>query len=594
MTCFAYGQTGSGKTFTMIGNDDNPGLYSLAVEDVFNHKKSNQRIFVSFYEIYCSNLYDLINKRTKLILREDAQANVNVIGLLETEVSSAAELMRCVDIGDGNRITSSTNANYDSSRSHAILQIRVTENEKPLGKLSFIDLAGNERGADADVKDKQTRLDGAEINKSLLALKECIRALDQGGKHTPFRGSKLTLVLKDSFVGNCRTMMIGNVAPSTSCCELTLNTLRYADRVKDLTSTKSSETKKANAMMLARAPNKNVVITNEKNPNYKNDEEEEVPFIKAAGAPVAPKKNKQDDTTADGDDPSQRGARKPKGKVAESKKFGRDDDMDDDLFENEEIPDDRSQNRGRRRDGDSESVNNDARSIKSGAGRGFLAKKPEPPPTFDVLAKFFKKPPQSLSAAELRSAHSKILDELAELRDSFLNEYREYLDMMKANLRQEKDELDQFEDQATQTESYLQATGSLLDAELEMTIMVREHLHHLKKFIVEEKQFSTRYLQEREQSSRDAYREPAKDNYREPARDNYREPARDNYREPARETYKEPTRDAYREPARETYKESARDVGRAPQRGYAAPAPSNPKRRTTKERSDDSMLLDDD
>ena len=78
------------------------------------------------------------------------------------------------------------------------------------------------------------RLDGAEINKSLLALKECIRALDQDKKHTPFRGSKLTLVLKDSFTGNCKTLMIGNISPSSSSCEHTLNTLRYADRVKEL------------------------------------------------------------------------------------------------------------------------------------------------------------------------------------------------------------------------------------------------------------------------------------------------------------------------------------------------------------------------
>ena len=81
---------------------------------------------------------------------------------------------------------------------------------------------------------KQTRIDGAEINRSLLALKECIRALDQNKNYLPFRGSKLTMVLKDSFLGNCRTVMIGNISPSSNCCEHTLNTLRYADRVKEL------------------------------------------------------------------------------------------------------------------------------------------------------------------------------------------------------------------------------------------------------------------------------------------------------------------------------------------------------------------------
>jgi len=100
--------------------------------------------------------------------------------------------------------------------------------------MSFIDLAGSERGADVNETSKQTRKDGAEINKSLLALKECIRALDQDKKHTPFRGSKLTLVLKDSFTGNCKTVMIGNFSPGILSCEHTLNTLRYADRVKEL------------------------------------------------------------------------------------------------------------------------------------------------------------------------------------------------------------------------------------------------------------------------------------------------------------------------------------------------------------------------
>lgn len=95
-------------------------------------------------------------------------------------------------------------------------------------------MAGNERGADTFDHDMQTRIDGAEISKSLLALKECIRALDQNHSHIPFRGSKLTMVLKDSFVGNCKTVMIANISPTVSNCEYTLNTLRYADRVKEL------------------------------------------------------------------------------------------------------------------------------------------------------------------------------------------------------------------------------------------------------------------------------------------------------------------------------------------------------------------------
>lgn len=105
-----------------------------------------------------------------------------------------------------------------------------------LGRLNFIDLAGSERGADTSSSSLATRLEGAEINTSLLALKEVIRALATGGSmtHIPFRGSKLTQVLKDSFVGqNSRCCMIACVSPDIANCEQTLNTLRYADRVKE-------------------------------------------------------------------------------------------------------------------------------------------------------------------------------------------------------------------------------------------------------------------------------------------------------------------------------------------------------------------------
>jgi len=169
--------------------------------------------------------------------------------------------MSVIEFGMKMRTTGVTGANMDSSRSHAILQISFKEpDNKVFSKLSFIDLAGSERGADTIDQNKQTRMDGAEINKSLLALKECIRALDQDKKHTPFRGSKLTLVLKDSFTGNCRTLMIANVSPTQSCCEHTLNTLRYADRVKELkkpghqseSHAAKGEDYLANVLMLAR------------------------------------------------------------------------------------------------------------------------------------------------------------------------------------------------------------------------------------------------------------------------------------------------------------------------------------------------------
>lgn len=162
-------------------------------------------------------------------------------------------------------MSGSTGANVNSSRSHAILQFDLKAGNKTRGKMSFIDLAGSERGADVKDTNKQTRIDGAEINKSLLALKECIRALDQSKRHKPFRGSKLTLVLKDSFIGNCKTVMIGNISPNNSSSEHTLNTLRYADRVKELKNQNpnkklSRKEMKQKELMLTRQGSKNVKI----------------------------------------------------------------------------------------------------------------------------------------------------------------------------------------------------------------------------------------------------------------------------------------------------------------------------------------------
>ncbi|XP_005491802.2 kinesin-like protein KIF24 [Zonotrichia albicollis] len=239
-TCFAYGQTGAGKTYTMIGNHRTPGLYALAAQDIFRYleaspSRKEQVVLISFYEIYCGHLYDLLNGRQRLFAREDGKHVVQIVGLREVQVDSVDELLEVILKGGKERSTGVTAVNSDSSRSHAIIQIQIKDtSNRAFGRISFIDLAGSERAADAKEKDRQTKMEGAEINQSLLALKECIRALDQEQVHTPFRQSKLTLVLKDSFIGNSKTCMIANVSPSNLAAEHTLNTLRYADRVKEL------------------------------------------------------------------------------------------------------------------------------------------------------------------------------------------------------------------------------------------------------------------------------------------------------------------------------------------------------------------------
>ncbi|KAF8725929.1 hypothetical protein HU200_020497 [Digitaria exilis] len=252
-TCFAYGQTGSGKTYTM------QPLPLRAAHDMVHllhqpvYRNQNFKLWLSFFEIYGGKLFDLLSDRRQLLMREDGKKQVCIVGLQEFEVNDVQIVKEYIERGNAARSTGSTGANEESSRSHAILQLAVkkhvivkdtrrqrdrdaneAKNTKAVGKISFIDLAGSERGADTTDNDRQTRIEGAEINKSLLALKECIRALDNDQIHIPFRGSKLTEVLRDSFVGNSRTVMISCISPNAGSCEHTLNTLRYADRVKSL------------------------------------------------------------------------------------------------------------------------------------------------------------------------------------------------------------------------------------------------------------------------------------------------------------------------------------------------------------------------
>uniref|UniRef100_A0A1A8NE21 Kinesin-like protein n=1 Tax=Nothobranchius rachovii TaxID=451742 RepID=A0A1A8NE21_9TELE len=245
-TCFAYGQTGSGKTHTMGGDfsgknqDCSKGIYALSARDVFlmlkkpAYKKLDLQVFATFFEIYSGKVFDLLNRKAKLRVLEDGKQQVQVVGLQEREVKCTEDVLKLIEMGNSCRTSGQTSANAHSSRSHAVFQIILRRRGKMHGKFSLIDLAGNERGADTSSADRQTRLEGAEINKSLLALKECIRALGRNKPHTPFRASKLTQVLRDSFIGeNSRTCMIATISPGMASCENTLNTLRYANRVKE-------------------------------------------------------------------------------------------------------------------------------------------------------------------------------------------------------------------------------------------------------------------------------------------------------------------------------------------------------------------------
>lgn len=233
---FAFGQTGSGKTYTMLGCRGVPGLYELAMKDLFKKKKKTTTVSASFYEVYGTKLYDLLNGRAELRLLQDDHRNVHLLGLMEHPVRRVDEVTELMRGGQQLRATGTTRANDRSSRSHAVLEIKLRPDDAAteVGRLIFVDLAGSERAAETADANAQTRREGAEINRSLLALKECIRAMSMQHKHIPFRGSKLTQILRESFISGCRTCVIATVSPRESHCEDTLNTLRYANRIRGL------------------------------------------------------------------------------------------------------------------------------------------------------------------------------------------------------------------------------------------------------------------------------------------------------------------------------------------------------------------------
>lgn len=237
-TLFAYGQTGSGKTYTMTGIQRQMAEHIF--EELQRYSSSGNgplNVSVSFFEIYGGRPFDLLNNRQRLETLEDSKNEVQIAGLVERAVASPAEMLSLIDLGNSLRTTHATAINRDSSRSHAVchLFLRKQPNEVH-GKWTLVDLAGSERAADSKSSIRQRRVEGAQINKSLLALKECIRAMgDPREAHIPFRASKLTLVLRDAFIskGPSKTVMIACISPGMFSADHSVNTLRYSDRLKD-------------------------------------------------------------------------------------------------------------------------------------------------------------------------------------------------------------------------------------------------------------------------------------------------------------------------------------------------------------------------
>lgn len=220
---FVYGATGAGKTFTMLGSEDTAGITFLTMKELFDIMdiQSEEKKFdigISYLEVYNELVMNLLTKSAPLKLREDS-TGVVVSGLVLKQIHNAEELLELLALGNKNRTQHPTGANSESSRSHAIFQVHIKMTEKKTNirrtvKLSMIDLVGSERAQSTKCTGVRFK-EGANINKSLLALGNCINRLADGSKHIPYRDSNLTRILKDSLGGNCRTLMIANISPSS-------------------------------------------------------------------------------------------------------------------------------------------------------------------------------------------------------------------------------------------------------------------------------------------------------------------------------------------------------------------------------------------
>lgn len=242
----AYGATGAGKTFTMLGSEECPGVVSLTVSELYRRVDELQSegqkcdVAVAYFEVYNEVVRDLLCPGgSPLAVRDDPSKGIVITNLSTHRVKEADSLLELLLRGNRNRTQHATDANAESSRSHAIFQVYVSQTENVTGtsknirasKMSFVDLAGSERAAAVSRNNGARLREGTKINLSLLALGNCIDALSKNGtQRVLYRNSKLTHILKDSLGGTCRTLMIAAISPSKLSFSETHNTLKYAER----------------------------------------------------------------------------------------------------------------------------------------------------------------------------------------------------------------------------------------------------------------------------------------------------------------------------------------------------------------------------
>nr|XP_020487902.1 kinesin-like protein KIF1B isoform X3 [Labrus bergylta] len=256
---FAYGQTGAGKSYTMMGKQEEgqEGIIPMLCEDLFekineegNKEELSYSVEVSYMEIYCERVRDLLNPKNKgnLRVREHPLLGPYVEDLSKLAVTSYTDIADLMDAGNKARTVAATNMNETSSRSHAVFTIVFTQKKhdsetdlstEKVSKISLVDLAGSERADSTGAKGTRLK-EGANINKSLTTLGKVISALAEVSKKKkksdfiPYRDSVLTWLLRENLGGNSRTAMVAALSPADINYDETLSTLRYADRAKNI------------------------------------------------------------------------------------------------------------------------------------------------------------------------------------------------------------------------------------------------------------------------------------------------------------------------------------------------------------------------
>lgn len=243
---FAYGPTGAGKTHTMLGSSEQPGVIPRAVREVFNLVKDKNEddgwdysIGMSYLEIYNEKVLDLLSPNSQdLPIREDKDKNILIPGLTHTTITSFSDFDKHFVPASLNRTTASTKLNQRSSRSHAVLLIKVVRTQRALpnrqqtGKLYLIDLAGSEDNRRTGNQGIRLKESGA-INLSLFTLSKVVDSLNSGtAVRVPYRDSKLTRLLQDSLGGSAHSVMIANIAPEYKYYFDTFSALNFAAKSK--------------------------------------------------------------------------------------------------------------------------------------------------------------------------------------------------------------------------------------------------------------------------------------------------------------------------------------------------------------------------